>query len=96
MPELDKEYTLGAFFKAYFFSCCGLLAGKLHVFVDSHIMFDMSQTLKVANRVKLIMEKQRGTVQLLLNHSSNPTPESSRFSRPCARQSESMLNLKLL
>jgi hypothetical protein len=56
VPELDKEYTIGAFFKVYFLSCCGLLAGKINVFVDSHIMFDMSKTLKVKSSVKLITE----------------------------------------
>ena len=46
MPVLDQEYTIGAFFKAYFMSCCGLLSGKLLAFVDSHITFDMDKPLQ--------------------------------------------------
>ena len=46
VPQLDKDYTIGAFFKVYLLSCCGLLAGKIKVFVDSHITFDMTKTLK--------------------------------------------------
>jgi hypothetical protein len=46
VPVLDQEYTIGAFFKAYFMSCCGLLSGKLLAFVDSHITFDMNAPLQ--------------------------------------------------
>jgi hypothetical protein len=46
VPEVDEEYTVGAFYKVYFMSCCGLCASKITTFVDSHIVFDLSKPIK--------------------------------------------------
>ena len=46
VPEVDKEYTVGAFYKVFFMSCCGLCASKITTFVDSHIVFDLSKPIK--------------------------------------------------
>jgi len=44
-PQLGEGYTLGAFFKVYIMSFCGLCGAKILLFIDSHIMFDMTKNL---------------------------------------------------
>ena len=44
-PQLGEGYTLGAFFKVYIMSFCGLCGAKILLFIDSHIKFDMTKDL---------------------------------------------------
>lgn len=76
-PKLGEGYTLGAFFKVYIMSFCGLCGAKILLFIDSHIKFDMTKDLTGPDagerqELELLRENVAAGEQAAVTVSANP------------------------